>query len=239
MGWRDIAHQMGIRHYYNFSSVLWIPWRVLTDELRYQHDHHALYMNAELWSDAEGSQLSYWILARVLWDVDADVDALFDDYVSGLYGIAAEPMRRYYARLTDAFSYGPEELLWPRNLSSPAAVPEHAHARGASRDSRSDLREARMLARGDETLDGRVRISEAWLDYMTRGAATPATDAGCGAVDACRRKLRRRGVDRLGRADRALRTRRHAGDRAYPAAGCAAACVAGEGADSLRRRSRR
>lgn len=166
MGWRDIAHQMGIRHYYNFSSVLWIPWRVLTDELRYQHDHRALYMNAELWSDAEGSALSYWILARVLWDVDADVDALFNDYVSGLYGIAAEPMRRYYARLTDAFSYGPEELLWPRNLSAQRPFLSILTPEVLS-DSRSDLREARMLARGDRTLTDRVRISEAWLDYMT------------------------------------------------------------------------
>ncbi|MGI5817385.1 MAG: DUF4838 domain-containing protein [Armatimonadota bacterium] len=165
MGWRNVAEQMGIRHYYNFSSVLWIPWRVLTDELRYQYEHHALYMNAELWSDAEGSQLSYWILARVLWDVDADVDALFDDYVNGLYGPAAEPMRRYYARLTDSFSYGPGELLWPRTLERQRPflrmlTPEVISA------SRDDLREARALAAGDETLVARVRISQTWLRFM-------------------------------------------------------------------------
>jgi len=164
-GWRDVATQMGIRHYYNFSSVLWIPWRVLTDELRYQYEHHALYMNAELWSDAEGSQLSYWILARVLWDVDADAEALFDDYVSGLYGPAAEPMRRYYERLTDAFSYGPEELLWPRNLERQRPY-LHMLTPGVISASRADLREARALARGDETLTDRIRISEAWLEYM-------------------------------------------------------------------------
>ncbi len=166
MGWRDVAEQMGIRHYYNFSSVLWIPWRVLTDELRYQHEHHAMYLNAELWSDAEGSQLSYWILARVLWDVDADVEALFEDYVSGLYGPAAEPMRQYYARLTDAFSYGPEELLWPRNLERQRPflsmlTPEVIRA------SRADLREARQIARGDEILTDRIRISQMWLNYMS------------------------------------------------------------------------
>jgi len=166
LGWDNIAHQMGIRHYYNFSSVLWIPWRVLTDELHYEHERDAKYMNAELWSDAEGSQLSYWILARVLWDVDADVDALFDDYVSGLYGPASEPMRRYYARLTDAFSYGPEELLWPRSLERQRPylsmlTPEVLAA------SRADLRVARAIARDDETLTARIRISQAWLEYMS------------------------------------------------------------------------
>jgi len=165
-GWDSVAHQMGIRHYYNFSSVLWIPWRVLTDELRYEFERDAMYMNAELWSDAEGSALSYWILARVLWDVDADIDALFDDYVTGLYGVAAEPMRRYYARLTDAFSYGPEELLWPRSLERQRPylrmlTPEVLSACHA------DLREARALARSDDVLTARVRISQAWLGYMS------------------------------------------------------------------------
>ncbi len=166
MGWRAIAEQMGIRHYYNFSSVLWIPWRVLTDELRYQFEHHALYMNAELWSDAEGSQLSYWILARILWDVDADAEALFEDYVSGLYGPAVGPMRRYYARLTNEFGEGEEELLWPRNIGLQRPflrmlTPEVIAA------SRADLREARRLALGDDTLTARIRISQAWLDYMS------------------------------------------------------------------------
>ncbi len=166
IGWDNVAHQMGIRHYYNFSSVLWIPWRVLTDELRYEHERDAKYMNAELWSDAEGSALSYWILARVLWDVDADIDALFDDYVTGLYGPAAEPMRRYYARLTDAWSYGPGELLWPRSLGRQRPflamlTPEVLSA------SHADLREARALARGNDTLTARIRISQAWLSYMS------------------------------------------------------------------------
>ncbi|MFW6438062.1 MAG: DUF4838 domain-containing protein, partial [Armatimonadota bacterium] len=165
-GWRNVAEQMGIRHYYNFSSVLWIPWRVLTDELRYQHDHHALYLNSELWSDAEGSQLSYWILARILWDVDADAEALFDDYVTGLYGPAAEPMRRYYDRLTEQFSYGPTELLWPRTLERQGPYLDMLTPQVISAP-RADLREARALARNDETLTDRIRISQAWLEYMS------------------------------------------------------------------------
>lgn len=166
IGWDNVAHQMGIRHYYNFSSVLWIAWRVLTEELRYEHERDAKYLNAELWSDAEGSALSYWILARVLWDVDADIDALFEDYVSGLYGPAAAPMRRYYARLTDAFSYGPEELLWPRSLATQRPflsmlTPEVLSASAA------DLRAARRLAAGDDAVTARIRISQAWLSYMS------------------------------------------------------------------------
>ncbi len=166
IGWDRVAHQMGIRHYYNFSSVLWIPWRVLTDELRYEHERDAKYMNAELWSDAEGSALSYWILARVLWDVNADIDALFDDYVTGLYGPAAEPMRRYYARLTEAWSYGPEELLWPRTLQRQRPFLRMLTP-GVLSACHADLRAARALARGDDTLTARIRISQAWLGYMS------------------------------------------------------------------------
>jgi len=164
-GWRKVAHQMGIRHYYNFSSVLWIPWRELAAELRYQHEKRALYVNAELWADAEGSALTYYILGRLLWDLETDIDAAFEDFVTGLYGPAADPMRRYYLRLSDAWSNCGRELLWPRSfgrqkLFLDMLTPEVLEACGA------DLHEAWRIAQGDETLQARLRINRNWLAYM-------------------------------------------------------------------------
>lgn len=166
LGWNRIVQQMGIRHYYNFSSILWIPWRVLTDELRYEYQHNARYLNAELIADAEGSRLSYWILARVLWDTDADIDALFDDYITGLYGVAADPMRRYYTRLTEAWSYGPQELRAWGSLERQRPFLRILTPQVLSA-CRADLRKARYLARDDAVVTARIRISQAWLNYMS------------------------------------------------------------------------
>ncbi len=165
-GWRKVARQMGIRHYYNFSSVLWIPWKELAAELRYQHENRALYVNAELWADSEGSALSYYVLSRLLWDVDADPQAAFEEFVSGLYGAAQEPMRRYYSRLSDRWSNCGREILWPNALARQAVFLEVLTPEVLA-DCRADLAEAARLAGEDETLRARVHISEVWLDYMT------------------------------------------------------------------------
>lgn len=165
-GWRKVAKQMGIRHYYNFSSVLWIPWRELAAELKYEHERRALYLDAELWSDAEGSALSYYILSKTLWDVDADPQAAFDEFISGLYGAAAEPMRRYYSRLSDRWSNCGEEILWPNALARQAVFLD-VLTEDVLAACRADLGEAVGLAAEDQTLRARIHPSEVWLQYMT------------------------------------------------------------------------
>ncbi len=47
-------------------------------------------------SDAE---LRSWVMARLLWDVDADADALVTEWMQGVYGPAWEPMRAWFDRL--------------------------------------------------------------------------------------------------------------------------------------------
>jgi hypothetical protein len=47
-------------------------------------------------SDAE---LRSWVMARLLWDVDTDVDALVTEWMQGVYGDAWKPMRAWFDRL--------------------------------------------------------------------------------------------------------------------------------------------
>ena len=44
-----------------------------------------------------------WILAKLMWNPDADVDVLLDRFCRGFYGPAAKPMRAFYARLEEAW----------------------------------------------------------------------------------------------------------------------------------------
>lgn len=50
-------------------------------------------------SDAE---LRSWVMARLLWDVGVDTDALVTEWMQGVYGPAWEPMRRWFDRLHQA-----------------------------------------------------------------------------------------------------------------------------------------
>lgn len=44
-----------------------------------------------------------YVVSELMWNMDADVDALLDDYFSSLYGPAAAPMKRYHAIAERAF----------------------------------------------------------------------------------------------------------------------------------------
>jgi hypothetical protein len=42
------------------------------------------------------THLNYYVAARLLWDVNADVDAILEDFYTRFYGPAAAPMKAYY-----------------------------------------------------------------------------------------------------------------------------------------------
>jgi len=46
--------------------------------------------------------LPYYVPSRLLWDCEADVDRLVEEFCEKFYGPAAEPMKRYYERLERA-----------------------------------------------------------------------------------------------------------------------------------------
>jgi hypothetical protein len=48
---------------------------------------------------AEFAELRAWILAKLLWNPDQDINALYDDFFNGYYGKAAPIVRRYWADL--------------------------------------------------------------------------------------------------------------------------------------------
>jgi uncharacterized protein DUF4838/glycosyl hydrolase family 67 len=90
-------------------------------------------------SDAE---LRSWVMAHLLFDVHADVGALVDDWMSGVYGRAAKPMRDWFdllhaaARTPDRhlFIYDPPEKLFTRELLEAGERLFDAAARAAQDD---------------------------------------------------------------------------------------------------------
>lgn len=55
-------------------------------------------------------ELKAWLLARLQWDPEADVEAEIDDFLAGYYGPAAKPLRRYIDDLHDTLAKSGKRL---------------------------------------------------------------------------------------------------------------------------------
>ena len=68
------------------------------------------------WTEGQNSwmvtHLNYYIRARLMWDVNADVDALVRDYCEKFYGAAADPVESYIWTLEDAVEQAPIHATW-------------------------------------------------------------------------------------------------------------------------------
>lgn len=90
-------------------------------------------------SDAE---LRSWVMARLLWNVHADADALVNEWMAGVYGRAAAPMREWFDRLHAAvrapdrhlFVYDPPQKLFTAGLVEAGDRLFDAAARAAQDD---------------------------------------------------------------------------------------------------------
>ena len=103
-----------------------------------------------------------WLVGKLLWNPEADVDALLDRFCRRFYGPAAAPMRRYLARLEEA---------WGR-LKNPYdfRVDYDSDEKGYGLYSEDDLRffeiclaEAKRLAPAGGTAEARIAALDAKL----------------------------------------------------------------------------
>jgi len=95
--------------------------------------------------------LNYYVLARLLWNPEADVDAVLDDYCRSGFGKGWKFVRRYFARieaLTDKIAEGGLPVTAPY---TPEAVGELTALLAAARDADADetvRRRVTFLERG-------------------------------------------------------------------------------------------
>jgi len=80
----------------------------------------------------EFCELRAYMLAKLLWDPDCDVDAAMDDFLSGYYGAAGLPIRRYIDLLHDALDragnvlyYGDPPQSHGKDFLSPEMVAQY------------------------------------------------------------------------------------------------------------------
>lgn len=133
---RHYRGQIFIGEYYNVSGYKCLPIcfkSSMAHDISYYYDtgaRHMHYMHCTTgnWGN---KALTNYQLARMLWDPDLDVEALYHDYFRGRYGAAAPVLRGFYDSLETALS-NVSELKYglSRRLESDAAnlLPrEHMH----------------------------------------------------------------------------------------------------------------
>ena len=97
-----------------------------------------------------------WISSRLLWDTDADVDALLQEFCENFYGKAAEPMRRYYDTLENAWNAQPPQNPPLNYIFRPQM--NRVITPGVVHDCRRALAEALAKAE-DETVRKRIELA--------------------------------------------------------------------------------
>ena len=168
--WSQVTNQLYIWHYNtNFSHYL-LPFPDF-DELAADIPMYRRYGVVGLFLEgayppgggAENAELRSYVMARLLWDTNANVDQAIEEFMEGYYGRAAKKMRAYFDLLHRQVRFKPNGLghhLWIYQQP------------GAPYLDRDFLRKARGLVgeaigiAGDDSTRQHVRKVELSLEYV-------------------------------------------------------------------------
>ena len=99
--------------------------------------------------------LNYYIVARLHWNPEQDVDILLDDYCQAGFGPAAKSVRRYFDRLEALMNEAAVKKEKPMTIFNPKALAEL----------RKELEQARRDAASDPTVAKRIAFVELGLRW--------------------------------------------------------------------------
>jgi hypothetical protein len=101
-GWAAIAPHIYIWDYVvNFShyTMPFPNFRVLQPNIQFFRDHHAIGIMEQAAYQSRGgefAELRAYVIARLLWNPEADVNSIINDFMLGYYGRAGQYVRAYF-----------------------------------------------------------------------------------------------------------------------------------------------
>jgi hypothetical protein len=106
--------------------------------------------------------LNYYVRAKCMWDVDANVDALLADFHKRFFGRSAEPMARFTSEIETMLAKTPDSITWQPLWTDwrPTYPAERVAALGKLLD------EADRLADSPE-VKNRIKLYRILHEYMT------------------------------------------------------------------------
>ncbi len=106
--------RFGIYDYYYGASFV-VPRafnRIIGDSLAFAHDEGADGFFAEINSRWPLDGPKAWLASQLLWESDADPEALLDEFYANFFGEAADPMRAFYETAEKIWISQDEPAFW-------------------------------------------------------------------------------------------------------------------------------
>ncbi len=157
-----------ICYYEYYWKVNWmgLPWPIvhcIAEDIPWFHRRGDLgvftqFTRANAWT----LYPAYYMAARLLWDVNADVDALFDEMCDGLFGPAGPAVRDYYRVMEEAMATTHRHFPGHGTTEGP-----HIFTEEVLEQMGRHLRDARRLA-DDDVVRQRLAKLELSYEYTTR-----------------------------------------------------------------------
>ena len=194
--WGSIAPHLYIWDYVTDFAQYCLPvanWKTLQPHIRDFRENHAIGILEEgdyQTVSCELREMRTWLLSKLMWDPDADVDALIRDFTDGYYGPAGRYVRDYLAL---------EERILRRpgvhgncyvHPSDTMFTDEFLH------EGRRIFAEAKEAVTGNKELYDRIETAEMPLCFLQM-VNNPLQGFQEGADQLVRRVVEREGIDRL------------------------------------------
>lgn len=90
--------------------------RLLGHDMRWLHDHGVWGFWTEGQNAWNSTLLNYYVRARLMWDVESDVDGIVRDFCKCFFGPAARPMAKYLWAIEKALDNATVHTWWSRPI---------------------------------------------------------------------------------------------------------------------------
>jgi hypothetical protein len=161
-GWAERSKRLGIYEYYCKASVCETMFPIvhtIRHDLPYYHSQGVEYFYTQgKWRNAGAIGLNYYVTAKLLWDVNTDVDAVLADFYTRYYREAAAPMKRFHEFMEESMAKrGGDVLGWlfhlPKVLDNRTVM-----ALGVLLDEAGSLAQSELVRK-------RIALTQTYLDY--------------------------------------------------------------------------
>ena len=149
---------------YELSDLTRMPfWTVpaIQQNIPFYQRYHVIGFATEAINAPMRTGLNYYIRAKLMWDVHADVDALLKDFYAKFFGPAAPPMQRFIEGIQQMKTSSTDHITWSHNFFDYSLIypPDKLKALGPNLD------QADALANTD-ALKQHIRAFRSLYNYM-------------------------------------------------------------------------
>ncbi len=202
--WSAIAPHLYIWDYVTNFSQYNLPvanWNTLQSHIKDFRDYHAIGILEEgdyHTLSCEMREMRTWILSKLLWNPEADVQSLIQDFTDGYYGPAG-PFIREYLDLE-------ERILRRPGIHSDCYISssDPMYTDEFVQEGRKIFAAAKEAVASDEDLLARVEAAEMPLCFLLM-EKDPVKGIQEGAADLFKRVVQREGIDRMSESGSAKR----------------------------------